>query len=381
MPIGPTPEEPSVTIADHYQSLHPSELALFHKNPRVGDVEAIAASLRAHGQYAPIIVNVGTHTGRKNEVLKGNHTLKAFRTLAERHPDDQRWQTIECRLLDVDDDQAARIVAVDNRTSELGSFDTDVLLDLLQELPDLEGTGYDDDYLDGLLAETPVPEGETDRDDAPPPPADPVSRPGDVWMLGRHRVLCGDSTDVAAVEAMMDGDLADCVWTDPPYGVDYVGKTKDALTIQNDQATDLDGMLAGAFATIIAVARPGAPVYSAAPQGPLLHDFQSAFVASGIQWRQNLVWVKNSMILGRSDYHYKHEPILYGFTPAGAGTGRLGRGGDRRRVGGGFVGGEEVVPRLVHARRVSEVPLVHLLDDPLVRTEARQRVVLRSLLG
>lgn len=141
-----------------YQSLRPSELALYHKNPRVGDVEAIAASLRAHGQYAPIIVNIGTHTDRPYEVLKGNHTLKAFRNLAERFPDDDRWQSIECRLLDVDDDQAARIVAVDNRTSELGSFDEKALAELLSGLgDDLTGTGYsaeDLSDLESLIQET-----------------------------------------------------------------------------------------------------------------------------------------------------------------------------------------------------------------------------------
>lgn len=141
------------TAEPKYESLHPSKLALFHKNPRVGDVDAIAASLRAHGQYAPIVVNVGTHTDRPYEVLKGNHTLKAFRDLAERFPDDERWQAIECRLLDVDDDQAARIVAVDNRTSELGSFDEKALAELLSGIDgDLTGTGYTDDDLSDLRA-------------------------------------------------------------------------------------------------------------------------------------------------------------------------------------------------------------------------------------
>lgn len=140
------------TAEPKYESLHPSKLALFHKNPRVGDVDAIATSLRAHGQYAPVVVNIGTHTGRPYEVLKGNHTLKAIRDLAEKFPDDERWQAVDCRLLDVDDDQAARIVAVDNRTSELGSFDEKVLAELLADLPDLEGTLYSEDELSDLRA-------------------------------------------------------------------------------------------------------------------------------------------------------------------------------------------------------------------------------------
>lgn len=131
---------------------HPAELALFHKNPRIGDVDAIAASLRANGQYKPVVVNRGTHTGRKMEVLAGNHTVKAFRQLAEDYPSDDRWQTVDAWVIDVDDDRAGRIVAADNRTSDLGGFDDDTLLSLLSDLSDLEGTGYVQDDLDDLSA-------------------------------------------------------------------------------------------------------------------------------------------------------------------------------------------------------------------------------------
>ena len=129
---------------------HPAELALYHQNPRVGDVDAIVNSLRANGQYKPVVVNRGTHTGRPLEVLAGNHTVKAFRDLTEAEPDDDRWQEVHCWVVDVDDDRAARIVAVDNRTSDLGSFDDQALADLLSSLPDLEGTGYSDDDLEML---------------------------------------------------------------------------------------------------------------------------------------------------------------------------------------------------------------------------------------
>lgn len=137
-------------MAGTLEKLRPSDLAVFHKNPRVGNVEAIAASLRVNDQYRPIVVNKGTHTGRPYEVLAGNHTLKAIRDLAERYPDDERWQNIDCWVLDVDDDRAARIVAADNRTAELGSFDDEVLFDILSELPDLEGTGYEEHDLTAL---------------------------------------------------------------------------------------------------------------------------------------------------------------------------------------------------------------------------------------
>lgn len=131
----------------------PADLALFHRNPRRGDTAVIAASLRANGQYKPVVVNRGTHTGRPLEVLAGNHTVKAFRDLATNYPDEDRWQEIDCWVVDVDNDQASRIVTVDNRAADLGSYDDAVLADLLSDLPDLEGTGYDYDDLDALLAD------------------------------------------------------------------------------------------------------------------------------------------------------------------------------------------------------------------------------------
>lgn len=126
------------------------DLKIYHQNPRVGDVEAIAQSLQVNGAYKPIVVNKGTHTGRPNEVLAGNHTLKAHRLLVERG--ESQWATIATWVVDVDDEQAARIVLADNRTADLGSYDNDDLLELLGSLDDgLEGTGYDEGYIDALL--------------------------------------------------------------------------------------------------------------------------------------------------------------------------------------------------------------------------------------
>jgi len=148
-----------------------------------------------------------------------------------------------------------------------------------------------------------------------------------VWLPGRHRVLCGDATDMAAVEDMLAGDRCNCMWTDPPYGVAYVGKTREALTIKNDANVDaLPDLLAGAWAVATAALQPGASVYIAYPDIYRL-IFEGSLNAAGWQFRQNLVWVKDVMVLGHADYHYRHEPILYGFTAGG--EGRLGRGGDR----------------------------------------------------
>lgn len=125
------------------------ELAQYHRNPRTGDLDSITESLSTNGQYRPIVVNRGTHTGRTNEILAGNHTFKAAKQLG--------WDTIAVTWLDVDDDAAAKIVIVDNRTSDLAGYDTVLLADILTELPDLQGTGYDQEQLDQLLDETALP--------------------------------------------------------------------------------------------------------------------------------------------------------------------------------------------------------------------------------
>src|SRR5439155_10714389 len=118
-------------------------------------------------------------------------------------------------------------------------------------------------------------------------------------------------------------EKARLLWTDPPYGVAYVGKTRAALRIRNDEEGGLEALLAEAFAAIGAVLAPGAAIYIAHPAGPGQAVFLNAFLARGWVLRQGLVWVKDSMVLGHADYHYRHEPILYGHAP---GTGRWGRG-------------------------------------------------------
>jgi DNA modification methylase len=308
-----------------------SGLVHYGKNPRRGDVDAIADSLKSNGQYKPIVVRAGT-----NEVLAGNHTLKAAKLLG--------WQEIAATFIDVDDDAAARIVLVDNRTNDLATYDTPELRELLESLPDLAGTGYDVVALADLYEVQEPAEAPEDVDDVPEAPKDPRSRKGDLWFLGEHRVLCGDATEPADYHELMAGDVAELFWTDPPYGVEYVGKTKDALRIENDGSAGLAALLHDSFRAAVQHLRPGAPCYVAHADTERA-TFEREFRGAGFLFRQNLVWVKNTMVLGRSDYHYKHEPILegeapeaevagrthtpvlYGFT-AGA-EGRLGRGGPR----------------------------------------------------
>ncbi|SKX81066.1 Uncharacterised protein [Mycobacteroides abscessus subsp. bolletii] len=158
--------EPSVLVGTTTR-VSPAELSIYHRNARVGDVDAVMGSLKANGQFKPLCVNIGTQTGRPNEVLAGNHTLKAFRNLAEQNPFDQQWSKIAVHWVDVDDEMATRIVLVDNRSFEDGGFDAAELVELLNEVG-TTGTGYSDADLDDLEAAINRIVGAGDRgDDAP----------------------------------------------------------------------------------------------------------------------------------------------------------------------------------------------------------------------
>lgn len=161
------------------------------------------------------------------------------------------------------------------------------------------------------------PDGGGDEFDATPDEDHPTRcQPGDLWRLGVHLLLCGDSTQAADVTRVMDGVTAQMVWTDPPYGVAYVGKTKAALTIRNDALTtqELYSLLCEAFARAVDICDEGAPWYVASPGGPQLLAFAQPLADLGI-WRQSITWVKQSLVVGHNDYHYRHEHLFYGWKP------------------------------------------------------------------
>lgn len=302
-----------------YELVDVAKLTEHPDNPRRGDLDAISASIDAHGFYGTIVAQ--RSTGR---ILAGNHRYRAAKQAGAAE--------LPVVWVDVDDESARRILAADNRTSDLGSYDSELLAVLLGQLAETEagllGTGYTDNDLSELLAtinQTIAGPTLTDPDEVPDAPASPITKPGDLWQLGPHRVLCGDATVPTDLDRVMAGDQADCMWTDPPYGVNYVGKTDEAMTISNDGPDDLPDLIRAAFTTATTVLKPGAAVYVAHPPGALSLVFGNAFVAVGWRLHQRLVWVKDQMVLGHSDYHYRHEDILYGYT---SGPGRRGRGGD-----------------------------------------------------
>ena len=183
-------------------------------------------------------------------------------------------------------------------------------------------------FLDGLEG----PPALGDPDDLPALPDEPETKPGDLWLLGPHRLLCGDATSAGDVATVMADEQAVCLWTDPPYGVEYEGGTKRKLTLRNDSAEGLSRLLEDSFAALDAVLASGAAVYIAHPAGALSVTFGSRFIAQGWRLHQTLVWIKDSLVIGHSDYHYRHEPVLFGYKAA---QGRRGRGS------GGWYGGND----------------------------------------
>lgn len=198
------------------------------RNVRQGDIGAISESLKDNGQYRPIVVQRST-----GHVLAGNHTLKAAKALG--------WKEIAATYVDCDDDRALRILLADNRTNDLASYDDNALADLLKELATSElgfiGSGYDGDDLDRLLNDLDDFELPNNVDDVPEQvPA--ISKLGDVWLCGEHRVMCGDGTKTSDMNKLMFGKTANMVFTDPPYGVSYQSnvrtKTEKFDVLQND---------------------------------------------------------------------------------------------------------------------------------------------------
>lgn len=159
----------------------------------------------------------------------------------------------------------------------------------------------------------------SDEDEVPEPPKEPKTRKGDIYELGRHRLLCGDATMIDDVSKLMEDRKADMVWTDPPYNVDYEGKTKDALKIQNDSMTSdtFYQFLFDSYSNMLMHTKPGGAIYVSHADTEGM-NFRKALLDAGWLLKQCLIWVKQTLVMGRQDYHWKHEPILYGWVPGAA---------------------------------------------------------------
>jgi len=272
----------------------------YEKNPRKNDhaVDAVAASIKEFGWRVPIVVDENL------TILCGHARHKAALKLG------LKFVPIHVAVGLTDEQRKAYRLA-DNKTAELAEWDFGALeleLNGITEI-DMSAFGFD---LGGEKAEAEEDNFEVEL------PNEPKSKLGDIWLLGRHRLSCGDSTIITDVERLMDGSQADMCLTDPPYGVAYVGGTDDALTIENDAVSkaELKRILTDSFSNANIALRDGGVFYIWHSEvGGVI--FRSACEEIGWQIRQCLIWVKNSMVMGRQDYQWKHEPCLYGWKKGG----------------------------------------------------------------
>ena len=273
----------------------------YENNPRKNDeaVAAVAESIRQCGYIAPIVVD------DEMTVLAGHTRLKALQSLGKAEAE----VLIRAGLTD---EQKRKYRILDNKTAELADWAFDLLE---QELAGLDFDGFDFDF--GI--EPADKEDAFDDDYIEEVPVNPKSKPGQLYLLGHHRLLCGDATSEEDVRRVNGGVLADLLLTDPPYNVDYTGKTKDALKIENDvqETGAFEDFLVDAFTAARENMKPGAAFYiwHADSNG---HQFRNACEAVGLQTRECLIWAKNVMVLGRQDYQWQHEPCLYGWKDGAA---------------------------------------------------------------
>jgi DNA modification methylase len=271
-----------------------------HSDEQVGQ---IAASIKEWGWTTPVLID------ESGGIIAGHGRVMAARKLGiEEVPTMTATGWTKA--------QKAAYVLADNQLPQNAGWNMDMLkvemMDLDSDGFDLNLIGFDGDMVANLLNDPE--EGLTDPDAVPDVPDDPVTVEGDVWLLGDHRLMCGDSTSIDAVERLCGEHMADMWLTDPPYNVAYEGKTKDALKIQNDEMGDdqFRQFLRDAYLAADAVMKAGAVFYiwHADSEG---YNFRGAAHDMGWQIRQCLIWKKQTMVMGRQDYHWKHEPCLYGW--------------------------------------------------------------------
>lgn len=290
-----------------------SELKNNPNNPRKNDnaVDTVAKSIQKYGFRNPLIVDDA------GIVWCGNTRLKAAKKL--------KLKEVPCIVVnDLTEQQMTELALLDNKTNEIAEWDTDVLADILKNV-DLSEFDLDwnvDLDIDDIGKE---PE-EDDFDVDENIPEQPKSKLGDIYQLGNHRIMCGDSTKKEDVELLMNGEKADMVFTDPPYNVDYGSKNEFLNEYDNGDRRQED--IAGdkgmtdeeigeklwkpAFQNLRDSAKDDCSIYCTMPQGGA-HMMMMMMCSASWQVKHELIWVKNNHVLGRTDYFYKHEPILFGW--------------------------------------------------------------------
>ena len=301
-------------LADKIEQWPTDKLVPYARNARThsdAQVAQIAASIAEFGFTNPILA------GSDGVIVAGHGRLAAAQKLG--------IATVPVVVLDhLTPTQRRALVIADNRIAENAGWDEAMLQ---VELADLQGddfdlslTGFDADALADLLAgEETTSDGQTDEDSVPDAGTS-ITRPGDVWICGNHRVICGDSTDASTYDALMAGEIADMVFTDPPYNVDYANTAKDKMRgtdrpILNDNlGAGFHDFLLAALTPTLAHCRGGIYVAMSSSE---LDVLQSAFRTAGGKWSTFIIWAKHTFTLGHADYQRQFEPILYGWPSDG----------------------------------------------------------------
>jgi DNA modification methylase len=302
-----TTKSHKVNPADKVEQWPIEKLVPYAKNSRThsdDQIAQLAASIKEWGFTSAILVD------EEAGIIAGHGRVMAARKLGMAEVPvmvAKGWSEAQKRAY----------VIADNKLALNAGWDNELLALELGEIGelgfDLDLTGFTAEEIAALMPEQIEP-GLTDPDDAPAVQENATTVPGDVWIMGKHRLLCGDSTSVSDLEKLTDGQLVDMWLTDPPYNVAYEGKTKDALKIKNDEMGDdqFRQFLRDAYVSADTVMKPGAVFYiwHADSEG---YNFRGAAQDAGWKVRQCLIWKKSSMVMGRQDYHWKHEPCLYGW--------------------------------------------------------------------
>ncbi|HIG0360410.1 TPA: DNA modification methylase [Clostridium sporogenes] len=283
----------------------------YENNPRNNDaaVEKVAESIKEFGFKVPIIVS------KDNIIIAGHTRYKAAKKLEVKEV-----PVVIAEDLTTEQVKAFRIM--DNKSSELATWNYEALLKEMEELKiedyNLELTGFELNEIEGMMDEYNPKEVEEDQDFNMGEQLEsidiPKSKKGDVWLLGNHRLVCGDSTLKEDIELLMDGKKASMVFTDPPYNVAYEGGTEDRLTIQNDNMSNDEfyNFLFKVFSNYYELMEEGAPIYVCHADN-WGENFRKAYREAGLKLAECIIWVKNTFVMGRQDYHWRHEPILYGW--------------------------------------------------------------------
>ncbi|WP_297420505.1 DNA modification methylase [Clostridium sp.] len=276
-------------------------------NPRKNDkaIDMVAGSIKEFGFKNPIIVD-------KDNIIIAGHT---------RYEASKKIGLDEVPVIKADDLTEKQIKAfriADNKTAEFAEWNMDLLVLELEGLEDIF-TGFEAVELEDIMGTDEIQDDDFDEEEALEESKVPFSLRGDIWLLGNNRLMCGDSTDEADVDILMDGQLASMIFTDPPYNVAYEGKTKDKLVIENDDMShdEFYEFLKKVFDNYFNIMVAGAPIYvcHADSEG---ENFRKAYREAGLKLAECIIWVKNSFVMGRQDYHWRHEPILYGWKEGSA---------------------------------------------------------------